>query len=100
MRSDDAFRHFHGKRATARVLGLASSAATSLWGEYVPEHHAKTLHDLTGGALRYDPELYAELRRKRSEAQRERTTRAWREGRMRKSDHAAAKKRKERSGHE
>lgn len=99
MRSDDAFRHFGGKNKTARALGL-TSGGVSLWGEHVPEHHAKTIHEMTGGAVPYDAALYAELRRIRSEVQRERTTRAWREGRMRKPDHATAAKRKERTRHE
>lgn len=49
--------HRGAKAAITEALGL-SSGYVSQWGEIVPEVQAMKLERITGGALKYDPEIY------------------------------------------
>ncbi len=58
MKKTDAIAHFDSKSKLAKVLGISHSSV-SQWGEVIPEKQALKLERITGGALKYEPSLYA-----------------------------------------
>jgi hypothetical protein len=64
MKKTDVVAHFKTQAATAKAFGLTRSAVAQ-WPEMVPEQIAWRAQAMTNGALRVDPEMYAELKRKR-----------------------------------
>ena len=59
MDKSDAISHFGTGTAVAKALGI-SKGAVSAWGEKVPPLSAARLHEITSGALRFDPSDYAD----------------------------------------
>lgn len=56
MTTDEAVAHYGSKIKLARALGCSPSAI-SLWGNRVPPLRQHQIQNLTGGALKLDPEL-------------------------------------------
>ncbi|MBA7801845.1 transcriptional regulator [Citrobacter freundii] len=57
MFKKDAVNFFGSKSKLAKAAGVAASSV-SVWGELVPEKNAMRLQIASGGALRYDPQVY------------------------------------------
>lgn len=56
MRTEAAIKHFGGRSALAKALGI-NPASTHSWGETVPKLRQLQLEMLTGGKLKADPKL-------------------------------------------
>ncbi|MDT7494656.1 Cro/CI family transcriptional regulator [Citrobacter koseri] len=66
MLTKDALRFFGSKTKLALAAGVKLPSIYK-WGELVPEGRATRLQKASGGALRYDPEVYdLHAREKRS----------------------------------
>ncbi|CAM7668564.1 transcriptional regulator [Citrobacter freundii] len=57
MFKKDAVNFFGSKSKLAKAAGVAASSV-SVWGDLVPEKNAMRLQIASGGALRYDPQVY------------------------------------------
>lgn len=57
MFKDDVLRYFKKKRLVAEVLGI-SHVAVVRWKSVIPKLRAIELDEITGGELKYNPELY------------------------------------------
>jgi len=64
MRKADVIKHFGGQVKTANAFGITRSAVAQ-WPDMVPERIAWKTQVITGGALRVDPNVYAEIKRHR-----------------------------------
>ncbi|APS35560.1 MULTISPECIES: Cro/CI family transcriptional regulator [Serratia] len=57
MYKETVISHFGGVVNTAMALGIKHPAVCR-WGNVIPEKQAMRIEHLTGGALKYQPELY------------------------------------------
>lgn len=57
MLKDDVLRYFKNKRLVAEALGI-SRVAVVRWKAVIPKLRAMELDEITGGELKYNPELY------------------------------------------
>ena len=57
MKKLEAVKYFGGSLKLADALSI-TSGAVSQWGEVIPERQAFRLDRMTGGKLKYRPELY------------------------------------------
>lgn len=57
MYKETVLSHFGGVVNTASALGIKHPAVCR-WGAVIPEKQAMRIEHLTGGKLRYRPELY------------------------------------------
>ncbi|GDJ61582.1 phage antirepressor protein Cro [Escherichia coli] len=57
MLKDDVLRYFKNKRLVAEALGI-SRVAVVRWKTVIPKLRAMELDEITGGELKYNPELY------------------------------------------
>ncbi|MFZ1872675.1 MAG: Cro/CI family transcriptional regulator [Chania sp.] len=57
MYKNTVISHFGGVVNTAAALGIKHPAVCR-WGEVIPEKQAMRIDRLTGGKLKYEPELY------------------------------------------
>jgi len=63
MRTKDVLRFYDGNAAeVARQLDI-TRAAVDHWGPLVPPIRARKLHEITSGALSFDPAAYAKVPR-------------------------------------
>lgn len=58
MLKSEVLKHFKTNVAVAEALGI-SDAAVSQWGDLVPVMAAYELAEKTGGALRFDAQMYS-----------------------------------------
>jgi hypothetical protein len=58
MLTENAVTVFLTRKSLAEALGIRPSAV-SQWGDLVPPHQARRLHELTNGKLVYDPANYS-----------------------------------------
>ena len=58
MLKASAIEHYGSQTKLAAALNI-SRAAIGQWGALVPPLRAMQLHELTGGALRYEPDAYS-----------------------------------------
>jgi len=58
MLKADVLEFFKTRKHLSEALRLASKGSVSQWGTVIPEKRALQLEKLTGGELKYDPELY------------------------------------------
>lgn len=66
MLTSSAVDHFGSKSAIARALKIGK-AAVSKWEERVPPLQAARLHQITDGALVFDPSEYEDWYRQKRE---------------------------------
>lgn len=66
MLKDDAVKFFVTKTKLAQAAGVKPSSV-SVWGDLVPEGRAMRLQIASGGVLKYDPDIYDQLKAKRRE---------------------------------
>ncbi|HGM7029087.1 TPA: Cro/CI family transcriptional regulator [Serratia liquefaciens] len=57
MYKETVISHFGGVVNTAMALGIKHPAVCR-WGNVIPEKQAMRIEHLTGGELKYQPELY------------------------------------------
>ncbi|HTD90922.1 MAG TPA: Cro/CI family transcriptional regulator [Burkholderiales bacterium] len=67
MLKETAVTHFGSQAKLARALRI-STAAVALWKDSIPELSARRLHDLTNGALEFDPSIYERRNRRKHRA--------------------------------
>lgn len=60
MYKSEVIAHFGNAVRVTSALKLSSSGTVSQWGETIPEKQALKLEKITGGCLKYDPDLYIE----------------------------------------
>lgn len=58
MKKADVVDFFDNQIKVAKSLNLTKSSV-SQWGDLIPEKQAMRLERITGGQLKYDPELYS-----------------------------------------
>lgn len=65
MLKSTVLAHYGTQAAVAAALDI-SRAAVNKWGEVVPLEQARSLEIITGGAVRVDEALYAQIARAHS----------------------------------
>jgi hypothetical protein len=67
MLKSDVISHFKKPVYVARALGI-SRAAVAKWPDVIPKASAYDIERITGGALKFRPELYERTNRSQSAA--------------------------------
>lgn len=71
MEAQRVVKHFGGVPQTQKAFGLDSRQTVYYWlkRKQLPEVRARQAHDMTGGALHFDPKAYAKSKNRKKSRQ-------------------------------